>query len=61
MGRLKLGLQLGYWGAQPPDDLLGTERIRDRLRAWNDPPVTTILVMSHDLSFIRSAADLVLG
>jgi len=37
------------------------ERIRDRLQAWNDTPVTTILVMSHDLSFIRSAADLVLG
>lgn len=37
------------------------ERIRDRLQAWNDTPVTMILVMSHDLSLIRTAAEVVLG
>jgi hypothetical protein len=37
------------------------ERIRDRLRAWNEPPVTMIVVMSHDLSLMRTAAEVVLG
>jgi alkanesulfonate monooxygenase SsuD/methylene tetrahydromethanopterin reductase-like flavin-dependent oxidoreductase (luciferase family) len=37
------------------------ERVRDRLQAWNDTPVTMIVVMSHDLSLIRTAAEVVLG
>ena len=31
MGTLKLGLQLGYWGAQPPDNLIGTAQEAERL------------------------------
>jgi len=31
MGTLKLGLQLGYWGAQPPENLLGTAQEAERL------------------------------
>jgi F420-dependent oxidoreductase-like protein len=37
------------------------ERIRDRLQAWKHTPVTMITVMSHDLSLIRTAAEVVLG
>jgi F420-dependent oxidoreductase-like protein len=37
------------------------ERVRDRLQAWNDTPVTMVLVMSHDLSVLRTAAEVVLG
>jgi F420-dependent oxidoreductase-like protein len=37
------------------------ERIRDRLQAWKDTPVTMMLVMSHDRSLVRTAAEVVLG
>jgi F420-dependent oxidoreductase-like protein len=37
------------------------ERIRDRLHAWEETPVTTLLIMSHDLSFLAKAAEIVLG
>ena len=37
------------------------ERIRDRLQAWKDTPVTMLMVMSHDMSLVRTAAELVLG
>ncbi|MFT4572027.1 MAG: F420-dependent oxidoreductase-like protein [Hyphomicrobiaceae bacterium] len=33
------------------------ERIRQRLAAWEDSPVTTILVATHDLSVIRTLAE----
>jgi len=39
----------------PPD------RIRDRLAAWEDSPVTTILVHGGNVDVLRQAADLVLG
>ena len=37
------------------------ERIRDRLQAWKDTPVTTLLVQGHDKSMLQGVADLVLG
>jgi len=37
------------------------ERIRDRLQAWRDTPVTELLVMSRDKSQLRQIAALVLG
>jgi F420-dependent oxidoreductase-like protein len=37
------------------------ERIRDRLQAWKDTPVTMLMVMSHDMSLVRTAAEIVLG
>lgn len=36
------------------------ERIRDRLQAWESTPVTMLLVMSHDLSLVRTVAEAVL-
>ncbi len=37
------------------------ERIRDRLAAWRETPVTTLLVMGHNPEQLRTAAELVLG
>jgi F420-dependent oxidoreductase-like protein len=37
------------------------DRIRDRLAAWRETPVTSILVGSQDRSLLRTAAELVLG
>ncbi len=37
------------------------ERIRERLDAWRDSPVTTLLIGSTDLATIRTVAELVLG
>jgi F420-dependent oxidoreductase-like protein len=36
------------------------ERIRDRLQAWKDAPVSMLLVMSHDMSLVRTFAEIVL-
>lgn len=36
------------------------ERIRDRLQAWRDSPVTMLLVLSPDLGVVRTMAELVL-
>ena len=41
--------------------LLGpVERIRDRLDAWRETPVTTLLLTTHDPSVLRTMAELVL-
>ena len=37
------------------------ERIRDRLQAWKETPVTELLVMSRDKAQLRQIAELVLG
>jgi len=37
------------------------ERIRDRLAAWRETPVTSLLVASHDKQQLRRFAELVLG
>jgi F420-dependent oxidoreductase-like protein len=36
------------------------ERIRDRLAAWRESPVTTLLVPANDLDTLRAMAELVL-
>jgi hypothetical protein len=36
-------------------------RIKERLAAWRDTPVTTLLVMSRDETQLRQMAELVLG
>jgi F420-dependent oxidoreductase-like protein len=35
------------------------ERIRDRLQAWRETPVTTLLFMSRDVNTLRTMAELV--
>jgi len=37
------------------------ERIRDRLQAWRETPVTTLLAATQDLTQLRRFAELVLG
>ena len=37
------------------------ERIRDRLQAWRETPVTSLLIGSHDKEQLRRAAELVLS
>jgi len=37
------------------------ERIRDRVAAWEDSPVTTILVPGGHIPALRQAAEVVLG
>ena len=37
------------------------ERIRDRLDAWRESPVTSLLVTNRDPAAMRTAAELVLG
>jgi F420-dependent oxidoreductase-like protein len=37
------------------------DRIRDRVQAWKHTPVSMIMVMSHDPSLLRTAAEVVLG
>jgi F420-dependent oxidoreductase-like protein len=36
------------------------ERIRDRLAAWKDTPVTTLIVAARDATLLRTVAELVL-
>ncbi|MGE4649923.1 MAG: LLM class F420-dependent oxidoreductase, partial [Myxococcota bacterium] len=37
------------------------ERIRERLDAWRESPVTSLLVTNRDPAAMRTAAELVLG
>jgi F420-dependent oxidoreductase-like protein len=37
------------------------ERIRDRLQAWRETPVTTLLLPSQEQTLLRTMAELVLG
>jgi hypothetical protein len=36
------------------------ERIKERLQAWNDTPVTTLLLANRDVETMRTMAELVL-
>ena len=68
--RVKLGLQLGYWGAQPPtgvgelvDDLhiIGTEgEVRDKVAQWEETGVTTLLLSLGSAADVHRIAE-VLG
>jgi F420-dependent oxidoreductase-like protein len=37
------------------------DRIRDRLEAWRETPITSLLIGSHDKAQLQTAAELVLG
>ena len=37
------------------------DRIKDRLQAWEDTPVTSLLVSTRSIGQLRTFADLVLG
>jgi alkanesulfonate monooxygenase SsuD/methylene tetrahydromethanopterin reductase-like flavin-dependent oxidoreductase (luciferase family) len=37
------------------------ERIRDRVQAWRETPVTTLLLATQDKAMLATAAELVLG
>jgi F420-dependent oxidoreductase-like protein len=53
--------------AAVPDELVdevalvgGRDRIADRLEAWKESPVTTLLIQAHDPGTLRTMAELVL-
>ena len=37
------------------------DRIRDRLQAWKETPVTSLLVSTRNIDQLRTFADIVLG
>ena len=67
MGKLQLGLQLGYWGAQPPDDLIGTAQEAERLgydaiftaEAWGSDAFTPLAWIGAHTSRIRLGTAIV--
>jgi F420-dependent oxidoreductase-like protein len=67
MGTLKLGLQLGYWGAQPPDDLIGMAQEAERLgydaiftaEAWGSDAFTPLAWVGAHTSRIRLGTAIV--
>ena len=58
---LKIGLQLGYWGAQPPVDLVGTAQEAERLgydsvwtaEAWGSDAFTPLAWIGASTSKVR--------
>jgi F420-dependent oxidoreductase-like protein len=67
MGKLKLGLQLGYWGAQPPSDLVGIAQEAERLgfdaiftaEAWGSDAFTPLAWIGAHTSRIRLGTAIV--
>jgi len=61
MSSLKLGLQLGYWGAHPPEDIVGIAREAERLgydsvftaEAWGSDAFTPLAYIAAHTSKIR--------
>lgn len=61
MGTLKLGLQLGYWGAQPPENIGATAQEAERLgydaiftaEAWGSDAFTPLAWIAAQTSKIR--------
>jgi F420-dependent oxidoreductase-like protein len=37
------------------------DRVRERLSAWRDTPVTTLIIPANDIGLVRTMAELVLG
>jgi len=67
MSALKLGLQLGYWGAQPPDDLVPIAQEVERLgydsiwtaEAWGSDAFTPLAWIGANTSTIRLGTSVV--
>jgi F420-dependent oxidoreductase-like protein len=61
MSSLKLGLQLGYWGAQPPEDPIGISQEAERLgfdsvytaEAWGSDAFTPLAFIAAHTSKIK--------
>lgn len=61
MGKLKLGLQLGYWSAHPPENLIGTAQEVERLgfdaiftaESWGSDAFTPLAWIGAHTSRIR--------
>jgi F420-dependent oxidoreductase-like protein len=64
---LKVGMQLGYWGAQPPVDLIGTAQEAERLgfdaiftaEAWGSDAFTPLAWIGSHTSKIRLGTSVV--
>jgi alkanesulfonate monooxygenase SsuD/methylene tetrahydromethanopterin reductase-like flavin-dependent oxidoreductase (luciferase family) len=67
MRELKLGLQLGYWGASPPPDLVGIAKEAERLgydsiwtaEAWGSDALTPLAWIGAHTSRIRLGTSVV--
>jgi hypothetical protein len=67
MRDLKLGLQLGYWGANPPPDLVGIAQEAERLgydsvwtaEAWGSDAFTPLAWIGAHTSRIRLGTSVV--
>jgi alkanesulfonate monooxygenase SsuD/methylene tetrahydromethanopterin reductase-like flavin-dependent oxidoreductase (luciferase family) len=58
-----LGFYIGGMGAKKRNfhkELMAKERVRERLEAWRETPVTTLLVPTGDPDTLRTMAELVL-
>ena len=67
MSSLKIGLQLGYWQAQPPEDLIGVAREAERIgydsiwtaEAWGSDAFTPLAWIGSHTSRIRLGTSVV--
>lgn len=67
MSSLKIGLQLGYWQAQPPDDIIGTAQRAERLgydtvytaEAWGSDAFTPLAYIAAHTEKIRLGTSVV--
>ncbi len=67
MSALKLGLQIGYWGAQPPDDLVPIAQEVERLgydsiwtaESWGSDAFTPLAWIGANTSTIRLGTSVV--
>ncbi|MDH3213744.1 MAG: LLM class F420-dependent oxidoreductase [Myxococcales bacterium] len=67
MSELKLGLQLGYWGAQPPEDLVAVVQEAERLgydsvwtaESWGSDAFTPLAWIGANTSKIRLGTSVV--
>ena len=67
MSRLKLGLQLGYWGAQPPENLIGIAQEAENLgfdsiwtaEAWGSDAFTPLAWIGAHTSKIQLGTSVV--
>ena len=67
MSSLKIGLQLGYWQAQPPDDIIGAAQRAERLgydtvytaEAWGSDAFTPLAYIAAHTEKIRLGTSVV--